>query len=106
MTTGVDDTCPPTVLGGPFEAGAFFVLDRVLDEGWTLVASDCIGRGTDGPRPYLIGEGQGRSALDAVRDARQPEDLELVDRTIAWATRKVGTRRCGPGSSRRSTHLT
>jgi uncharacterized membrane protein HdeD (DUF308 family)/pimeloyl-ACP methyl ester carboxylesterase len=89
-TTGVDETCAPTVLEDPFEAGAFFALDRVLDEGWTLVASDYIGLGTTGPHPYLIGQGQGRSALDAVRAARQLEELELADRTIVWGHSQGG----------------
>ena len=83
-TTGVDETCAPTVLADPFEAGAFFALDRVLEEGWTLVASDYVGLGTEGPHPYLIGEGEGRSVLDAVRAARQLEELTLADRTIVW----------------------
>jgi uncharacterized membrane protein HdeD (DUF308 family)/acetyl esterase/lipase len=89
-TTGVDQTCAPTVLEDPFEAGAFFALDRVLDEGWTLVASDYIGLGTAGPHPYLIGEGEGRSVLDAVRAARQLEELTLADRTIVWGHSQGG----------------
>ena len=89
-TTGVDPTCAPTVLEDPFEAGAFFALDRVLEEGWTLVASDYIGLGTEGPHPYLIGQGQGRSALDAVRAARQLEELDLTDRTIVWGHSQGG----------------
>ena len=89
-TTGVDETCAPSVLEDPFEAGAFFALGRVLDEGWTLVASDYVGLGTSGPHPYLIGEGQGRSVLDAVRAARQLEELELADRTIVWGHSQGG----------------
>ena len=89
-TTGVDETCAPSVLEDPFEAGAFFALDRVLDEGWTLVASDYIGLGTSGPHPYLIGEGEGRSVLDAVRAARQLEELELAERTIVWGHSQGG----------------
>lgn len=89
-TTGVDPTCAPTVLEDPFEAGAFFALDRVLDEGWTLVASDYIGLGTTGPHPYLIGQGQGRSALDAVRAARQLDQPDLADGTIVWGHSQGG----------------
>jgi uncharacterized membrane protein HdeD (DUF308 family)/pimeloyl-ACP methyl ester carboxylesterase len=89
-TTGVDETCAPSVLEDPFDAGAFFALDRVLDEGWTLVASDYIGLGTSGPHPYLIGEGEGRSVLDAVRAARQLDELALADRTIVWGHSQGG----------------
>jgi tRNA-dihydrouridine synthase len=85
-TTGVDETCAPTVLEDPFESGAFFALDRVLEEGWTLVASDYVGLGTSGPHPYLIGEGEGRSVLDAVR-AAWPDERPIAVRISAvdWA---------------------
>ena len=67
-----------------------FALDRVLDQGWTLEASDYIEFGTDGPHPYLIGEGEGRSVLDAVRAARALEELELADRAIVWGHSQGG----------------
>ncbi len=50
-TTGVDRTCAPSVLADPFAAGAFFALDRVIDEGWALVATDYVGLGTEGGPP-------------------------------------------------------
>jgi uncharacterized membrane protein HdeD (DUF308 family)/alpha-beta hydrolase superfamily lysophospholipase len=89
-TTGVDPTCAPSVLEDPFDAGAFFALDQVLDEGWTLVATDYVGLGTPGPHPYLIGEGEGRSVLDAVRAARQLDELDLADRTVVWGHSQGG----------------
>jgi uncharacterized membrane protein HdeD (DUF308 family)/pimeloyl-ACP methyl ester carboxylesterase len=89
-TTGIDETCAPSVAEDPFGSGAFFALDRVLEQGWALVATDYVGLGTEGPHPYLIGEGQARSVLDAVRAARQLDDLTLADRTVVWGHSQGG----------------
>jgi pimeloyl-ACP methyl ester carboxylesterase len=89
-TTGIDETCAPSAAEDPFGSGAFFALDRVLEQGWALVATDYVGLGTEGPHPYLIGEGQARSVLDAVRAARQLDDLTLADRTVVWGHSQGG----------------
>lgn len=89
-TTGVDRTCAPSVLDDPFAAGAFFALDRVIDEGWTLVATDYVGLGTDAPHPYLVGGPAGRSVLDSVRAAKQLPDVELADETVVWGHSQGG----------------
>jgi uncharacterized membrane protein HdeD (DUF308 family)/acetyl esterase/lipase len=89
-TTGIDETCAPSLAEDPFGSGAFFALDRVLEQGWVLVATDYVGLGTEGPHPYLIGEGQARSVLDAVRAARQLDDLTLTDRTVVWGHSQGG----------------
>jgi pimeloyl-ACP methyl ester carboxylesterase/uncharacterized membrane protein HdeD (DUF308 family) len=89
-TTGVDRTCAPSVLGDPLGSGAFFALDDVLAEGWALVATDYIGLGTEGPHPYLIGQGEGRSVLDAVRAARELDEVELGDDTVVWGHSQGG----------------
>jgi uncharacterized membrane protein HdeD (DUF308 family)/acetyl esterase/lipase len=89
-TTGIDETCAPSVAEDPFGSGAFFALDHVLEQGWVLVATDYVGLGTEGPHPYLIGEGQARSVLDAVRAARQLDDLALSERTVVWGHSQGG----------------
>jgi alpha-beta hydrolase superfamily lysophospholipase len=89
-TTGIDETCAPSVAEDPFGSGAFFALDRVLEQDWVLVATDYVGLGTEGPHPYLIGEGQARSVLDAVRAARQLDDLALSERTVVWGHSQGG----------------
>lgn len=89
-TTGVDRTCAPSVLADPFGAGAFFALDRVIDEGWALVATDYVGLGTEGGHPYLVGQPEGRSVLDSVRAARQLEELDLADATVVWGHSQGG----------------
>jgi acetyl esterase/lipase len=89
-TTGVDRTCAPSVLAEPLGSGAFFVLDEVMTEGWALVATDYAGLGTAGPHPYLIGEGEGHSVLDAVRAARSLRDVSLADETVVWGHSQGG----------------
>ncbi|NUU19144.1 lipase [Cellulomonas humilata] len=89
-TTGVASGCAPSVLTDGLSAGAMFVQDDVLAEGWALVAPDYTGLGTEGPHPYLIGQGEGRSVLDAVRAAHQLSDADLADETVVWGHSQGG----------------
>ncbi len=89
-TTGVDRRCAPSVLDEPFHDGAPPALDEVIANGWILVATDYIGLGTEGPHPYVIGEGEARSVLDAIRAARQLEEIEMADTTIVWGHSQGG----------------
>lgn len=89
-TTGFDRSCAPSLAEEPFESGALFTLDRIVDHGWALVATDYIGLGTQGPHPYLVGEASGRAALDAVRAARQLEDITLSEKTVLWGHSQGG----------------
>jgi uncharacterized membrane protein HdeD (DUF308 family) len=89
-TTGVVRKCAPSALAEPFEAGAMPALGKVLARGWAVVAPDYPGLGTDGPHPYLIGVPEARSALDAVRPARELDDVELSDNTVSWGHSQGG----------------
>ncbi|WP_107764817.1 lipase family protein [Nocardioides terrigena] len=90
-TTGAAEGCAPTIVGSGLESGAFFALDRVLANGWALVATDYVGLGTEGPHPYLIGEPEGRSVLDAVRAARELDGVDLsTDQTVVWGHSQGG----------------
>lgn len=89
-TTGYATQCAPSVLPEPFTAGALPALDEVMAQGWALVAADYIGLGTAGPQPYLIGEGEGRSVLDAVRAARELTDTALAPETVVWGHSQGG----------------
>lgn len=89
-TTGWEETCAPTVLANPLEAGAMPALDDVLDRGWVLVATDYVGLGTAGPHPYLIGQGEGRSVLDAMKAARQLKSVDLADQAVIWGHSQGG----------------
>jgi uncharacterized membrane protein HdeD (DUF308 family) len=89
-TTGIARRCAPTIMPSGLAAGAFHLTDQVLDEGWALVATDYVGLGTESPHPYLIGQGEGRSVLDAVRAARLIDDADLSDQTVVWGHSQGG----------------
>jgi alpha-beta hydrolase superfamily lysophospholipase len=89
-TTGVEQTCAPSVLRDPFKAGATPALDQVVANGWVMVAADYIGLGTEGPHAYLIGAEGGRAVLDAVRAARQLPGLTLSEQTVVWGHSQGG----------------
>ena len=74
-TTGAADACAPT---RGFDASnlvsyAYPLVQRWLKAGYAIVRTDYEGLGTPGVHPYLLGESEGRSVLDAVRAARALE---------------------------------
>jgi alpha-beta hydrolase superfamily lysophospholipase len=90
-TTGVVPGCAPTVLPEPFPLDATVpAVEQVFDSGWVLVGTDYAGLGTVGPHPYLIGQGEARSVLDAVRAAKQMGELNLLDQTVVWGHSQGG----------------
>ncbi|USQ75872.1 lipase family protein [Ornithinimicrobium cryptoxanthini] len=89
-TTGGATHCAPTLLTHPFEAGAMPALDRVVEQGWALVATDYTGLGTPGAHPYLIGTGEAHSVLDGIRAAQQLPDADLAPQTVVWGHSQGG----------------
>lgn len=89
-TTGFAQQCAPTLLADPLGAGAMPALGDVISHGWALVATDYVGLGTAGPHPYLVGQAEGRSVLDAVRAARQLAGVTLSDETVVWGHSQGG----------------
>jgi acetyl esterase/lipase len=89
-TTGWERKCAPSILDTGLASGALPALDRIIDNGWVLVATDYTGLGTEGPHPYMIGQGEGRAALDAVRAAKQLDDVSLADQTVVWGHSQGG----------------
>ena len=87
-TTGVDSGCAPSLLDAPFANVP--ALHPLIEEGWLYVATDYVGLGTDGPHPYLIGEGEGRSALDAVRAVAQFSEVLADQRVVVWGHSQGG----------------
>jgi acetyl esterase/lipase len=78
-------------LADPWDAGAFYALEPALARGWAVVAPDYLGLGAEGPpHPYLVGVPAARSALDAVRAARQLDALDLGDQTVVWGHSQGG----------------
>lgn len=89
-TTGFAQNCAPSLATEPFESGALFLLDRVIDNGWALVATDYIGLGAHAPHPYLIGVDSAHAVLDGARAARELAEARLGDRSVVWGHSQGG----------------
>jgi pimeloyl-ACP methyl ester carboxylesterase len=87
-TTGFAPGCAPSLLDDPFANVP--ALQQALDRGWVFVGTDYVGLGTSGPHPYLIGEGEARSALDSIRAVRQLQELRLGDGVVVWGHSQGG----------------
>lgn len=87
-TTGLVQRCMPSLVTAPSEG--IPARDQVVAAGWVVVATDYAFAEPGGPHPYLIGEGEGRSALDAVRAARNVPGLTLDERTVVWGHSQGG----------------
>lgn len=84
-TTGYATGCAPSLLEEPLVAGGMPIraYEEALDAGWAFISTDYIGLGTAGDHPYLIGQGEGRSVLDAIRAASDlPEFLSAVSQSL------------------------
>ena len=89
-TVGVARECAPSLNRDAISNEGMPAMDALARNGWGMVATDYIGQGTDGNFPYLIGQGEGRSVLDAVRAAHQIEELELAPDTVLWGHSQGG----------------
>lgn len=79
-TLGVADVCAPSWAGHrPRDA---HYLNRWLEQGFAVVATDYQGLGGPGPHPYLHWEAEGRSVLDAVRAALGAHGGRLANRVV------------------------
>jgi pimeloyl-ACP methyl ester carboxylesterase len=87
-TTGLQQKCMPSLISAPTLGVP--ALDRIVRAGWVIVATDYSFAEKGGPHPYLIGEGEARSALDSVRAARQMGELALDPRTVVWGYSQGG----------------
>lgn len=86
-TVGILQECLPSATVVPF--AGIPALDQVMAAGWVVVAAD-YAVNADGIHPYIIGEGEGRAVLDAVRAAHQMAELELDPRTVVWGHSQGG----------------
>ncbi|MFS0887152.1 lipase family protein [Aeromicrobium sp. 179-A 4D2 NHS] len=90
-TTGFRPRCAPSLkTRHTIGAGGVDAVHAALDRGWAVVAPDYAGLGTRGVQPYLIGSGEARSVLDAVRAARRIPQLNLGRRTTVWGHSQGG----------------
>ena len=70
-TLGIADVCAPSWTG--FRPRDATYIDRWLQSGFAVVATDYQGLGGPGPHPYLYWQAEGRSVLDSVRAALADE---------------------------------
>lgn len=77
-TTGSADACAPS--RHPDEAGELGLVSPLVEAGYLLAATDYEGMGTPGIHPYLVGESEGRSGLDAALAVRQLPGADAGER--------------------------
>lgn len=87
-TTGVARKCAPSLLANPFSPIAGF--NELIGGGYIVAATDYPGLGTRGPVGYLVGLGQGRAVIDAVRAARQIPEVGGGARYGLWGYSQGG----------------
>lgn len=87
-TTGTAQDCAPSRSFDPFldVEGMRMMLDR----GYTVVATDYVGLGTDGPDSYLIGVTAAHSILDSVRAARAIDGADAGSSVLLWGHSQGG----------------
>lgn len=89
-TTGVASACAPSVTGDALTEIGVPGIAGAIERGWAVVATDYPGQGTDGAYPYLVGVGEGRATLDAVRALRQLDDAEATGPVMLWGHSQGG----------------
>ena len=89
-TTGVAQPCAPSLRPETLTEFAIPGLSRALERGWLIVAPDYPGQGTAGRYPYLIGEGEGRSSLDAIRAVHHLKGADASPHTMLWGHSQGG----------------
>jgi hypothetical protein len=72
-TTGIADQCAPSVTGRNAEMG---LVESAFSAKALIAATDYEGLGTPGRHPYLVGESEGRSTIDAILAAGQLPDAD------------------------------
>jgi pimeloyl-ACP methyl ester carboxylesterase len=87
-TTGVVDDCAPSTMSSVFEL--IPGLASFLEAGYVVAATDYEGLGTAGVHPYLVGESEGRSVLDAARAARDLPEAGAGDQLLLWGHSQGG----------------
>jgi acetyl esterase/lipase len=73
-STGVSESCAPSLAARPLASLAG--VERALDAGFAVVATDYLGLGTPGPHPYLIGSASAHAVLDSLRTAPDLVDVD------------------------------
>ncbi|GMA30227.1 hypothetical protein GCM10025875_02190 [Litorihabitans aurantiacus] len=89
-TTGVAQRCAPSLTAEAVTERNVPGVGEMVRRGWVVVATDYPGQGTAGRYPYLIGQGEGRATLDAVRAARALPAAQAGERVMLWGHSQGG----------------
>ena len=87
-TTGVVRDCAPSLQ--PDWRKTIPGLERMVEAGWVVVATDYPGLGTPGVHPYLVGESEARAVVDSVRAVRRMPEAAAGDRFAVWGHSQGG----------------
>jgi acetyl esterase/lipase len=85
---GVAQRCAPSL--GNTNFTLIPALDDVIRRGYTVVAPDYPGLGSDMVHPVLVGTSEGKSVLDAVRAARGIAEADAGSRFAVWGESQGG----------------
>lgn len=87
-TTGSAVDCAPSRGFDPFIG--IEGMRPMLDRGYTVVATDYVGMGTEGKDSYLVGVTAGNSVLDSVRAAQQIPEAAAGTDVVLWGHSQGG----------------
>ena len=87
-TSGIVRHCAPSL--ARFVYLQIQGMREMLAQGYIVAAPDYPGLGTEGPHPYLVGESEGRSVLDAVRAARNIAGDGAQNQFAVWGHSQGG----------------
>lgn len=79
-TLGIADVCAPSWTGFKDRDAAY--INRWLERGFAVVATDYQGLGGPGPHPYSVWRAEGQSVLDSARAALALEPERLANRVF------------------------
>jgi acetyl esterase/lipase len=85
---GIAKRCAPSL--GNTNFTLIPALDDVVRRGYTVVAPDYPGLGSDMVHPVLVGTAEGKSTLDAVRAARGIPEADAGSRFAVWGESQGG----------------
>ena len=85
-TTGIADQCAPS----HDPSSDLAAQARFINAGYLVAVTDYEGLGTPGRHPYLVGESEGRSVLDAAKAARQLPGADAGHQLAIWGHSQGG----------------
>ena len=94
-TLGIADICAPSWTG--LRARDASYINRWLEAGFAVVATDYQGLGGPGPHPYLHWQSEGRSVLDSVRAALAERPGVISNRVLIAGQSQGGGAALGAG---------